>query len=259
MKVTVCQLRNDPEHLETDWTRLVAHANRCGSEMVLLPEMPFYPWPAAVRSPDSAVWRASVAAHDRWLQRLEALAPATVLGTRPVLREGKRFNEGFLWDGRDGYRSVHTKCYLPDEEGFWEASWYARGPREFSPAAYNGIRIGFLICTEVWFAEHAREYAGAGVHLVVCPRATPAPSADKWLAGGRTAAVVSGAFCLSSCIGGTDSRGMQWAGKAWVVEPEEGEVLATTCDTQPFITVDIDPAVAERAKHTYPRYVKRLQ
>ena len=40
-------------------------------------------------------------------------------------------------------------------------------------------------------------------------------------------------------------------------EPEEGQVLATTCDTQPFVTVDIDPAVAERAKHTYPRYVKR--
>lgn len=258
MKVTVCQLRNDPEHLEADWMRLEEHVHRCGSDIVLLPEMPFYPWPAAVRPPDAEVWQASVVSHERWLQRFEPLAPAAVvLGTRPVLRKGERYNEGFLWSRPDGYRCVHTKCYLPDEKGFWEASWYSRGPREFLPVQHNQIRIGFLICSELWFSEHAREYAGAGVHLVVCPRATPATSADKWLAGGRVAAVVSGAFCLSSCIGGTDSRGMRWAGKGWVVEPEEGEVLATTCGTQPFITVDIDPAVAERAKHTYPRYVSR--
>lgn len=257
MKVTVSQLRNDPDGLESDWQRLVAHAGRCGSELVLLPEMPFYPWPAAVRPADPDVWLEAVEAHERWLARFEALAPAAVLCTRPVVRQGKRLNEGFLWSAGQGYRSVHTKCYLPDEAGFWEASWYTGGPRQFDFVQYGSVRIGFLICTEIWFAEHARDYAQAGVHLVVCPRATPAPSADKWLAGGRAAAVVSGAFCLSSGIGGTDSRGMQWAGKGWAVEPEEGEVLATTCATQPFITVDIDPTVAEKAKHTYPRYVNR--
>ena len=75
------------------------------------------------------------------------------------------------------------------------------------------------------------------------------------MAGGRTAAVVSGAFCLSSCFGGRDRYGMQWAGRGWIIEPEEGDILAVTSRSQPFITLDIDLQVADRAKQTYPRYV----
>ena len=75
------------------------------------------------------------------------------------------------------------------------------------------------------------------------------------MAGGRTAAVVSGAFCLSSNIGGISQAGVKWGGGGWIVEPEEGDVLGLTSQERPFLTVDIDLAVAEMAKRTYPRYV----
>jgi len=32
------------------------------------------------------------------------------------------FNDGFVWEKNTGYQSIHTKYYLPDEQGFWEAS-----------------------------------------------------------------------------------------------------------------------------------------
>jgi N-carbamoylputrescine amidase len=35
----------------------------------------------------------------------------------------------------------------------------------------------------------------------------------------------------------------------------DGEVMASTSPGEPFVTVDIDLALAERAKSTYPRYV----
>jgi len=113
-----------------------------------------------------------------------------------------------------------------------------------------------LICTEIWFSEHARAYGRAGIHLLLTPRATPLSSAEKWVAGGRTAAIISGTFCLSSCFGGIDCNGMQRAGKGWIIDPEEGEVLALTSPSQPYITLDIDLSIAERAKLTYPRYVR---
>jgi N-carbamoylputrescine amidase len=75
------------------------------------------------------------------------------------------------------------------------------------------------------------------------------------VAGGRTAAVVSGAFCLSSNRGGVDETDLAWGGAAWITEPEEGEVLALTTEEEPFATVDIDLNVAKQAKATYPRYV----
>lgn len=256
MRVTVCELRNDADQLTGEWERLVDHVRNQGSELVLLPEMPFYTWVARTRRVNPSEWAKSVKAHAKWLSRFEELKPAVVAGTLPVTIDGKNFNEGFVWEADSGYHAAHTKYYLPDEEGFWEASWYQRGKHDFTAVEIAGVKIGFMICTEQWFLEHARAYARAGVHLIVTPRATPKASADKWVAGGRVAAVTSGAFSLSSCFGGTDQHGMQWAGKGWIIDPEEGDVLALTSPTQPFVTLDIDLNIAEKAKKTYPRYVR---
>ncbi|HKT21069.1 MAG TPA: hypothetical protein VJR06_00395, partial [Nitrososphaerales archaeon] len=70
-------------------------------------------------------------------------------------------------------------------------------------------------------------------------------------AGGRVASVISGADCASS--NRTGERGdARFGGLGWVVDPD-GKVLATTSKEKPFVTVEIDRAVAERAKKTYPR------
>lgn len=255
MRITVCQLPNDPDELARDWDRLVAHVRAEASELVLLPEMPFYPWIGATRPFQPAVWQAALEAHDAWQDRLAELKPAAVVGSRPVERQGRRLNEGFLWQPGNGYQAVHHKYYLPDEPGFWEASWYQRGEHEFRPTTAGPVGLGMLICTEIWFTEHARTYARTGAHLLACPRAVEAATLDKWIAGGRVAAVMAGAYCLSSNRGGIDRPGQHWAGAGWIIEPEQGAVLAVTSADQPFVTRDLDLGLAEAAKATYPRYI----
>ncbi len=255
MKVTVCELRNGTDILEQEWQNLVGHVKSENSDLVLLPEMPFYPWIAQTDNVKSTVWRASVDRHEQWLSRFTELEPATVISSRPVVREGKHLNEGFVRDIEAGYKAVHHKYYLPDEEGWWEASWYERGEKDFTVNRTPRARIGFLICTELWFGAHAREYAVQGIELLVCPRATGHDSTDKWIAGGRAAAVMSGAYCLSSNFSYRDGDGMNWGGGGWIIEPEDGRVLGTTSREQPFLTLEIDLGVAEAAKLTYPRYV----
>jgi N-carbamoylputrescine amidase len=71
---------------------------------------------------DPAIWEQAVIAHDQWIPRLSVLAPAIVAGSRPLIQNGKRHNEGFIWESESGYKPSHFKYYLPDEEGFWEAS-----------------------------------------------------------------------------------------------------------------------------------------
>jgi N-carbamoylputrescine amidase len=254
INVTVCELRDHPDDFAQDWERLVAHVRATASDLVVLPEVPFYRWFATTRSFDPGIWREAVEAHERWLQRLDALAPALVLGTRPVNTGARRLNEGFVWDAAGGYRGVHAKYYLPDEEGFWEASWYDRGAGDFTPIASGALGIGFLICTELWFFERARAYGKAGAHLIVTPRATGQATVEKWLVGGRAAAVVSGAFSLSSNRVDLRSDGSGFGGQGWVVGPD-GQVLGLTSPQQPFVTVPIDLQEAERARHTYPRSV----
>ena len=210
MKITVCEIRNRTDILEQEWQQLVSHVQSEGSEMVLLPEMPFYPWIAQTDNVYGLVWQASVDMHERWLPRCAELTPATVMSSRPVTHDGKQLNEGFIMDEVTGYKAVHHKYYLPDEEGWWEASWYERGEKDFTAIQSPRVRLGFLICTELWFCRHARDYAGQGVELLVCPRATGVASNDKWIAGGRAAAVVSGAYCLSSNLSHCDGDTMPW-------------------------------------------------
>ena len=227
MRVTVCELSNDVDALEQDWQALVDHVRKRESDFVVLPEMPFYPWIASTRQVDASLWEEAVVAHEEWLARFPELATLGVMGTRPIVRDGRRLNEGFVWTSDGGYHPVHAKVYLPDEAGFWEASWYDPGPSDFEVVEVNGVRLGFLICTEMWFHAHARSYAAQEIDLLCVPRATPLSSVAKWIAGGRTTAVVSGAFCLSSNRW-SSNNGIVWGGAGWIVEPEEGRLLGMT-------------------------------
>lgn len=208
-------------------------------DLLVLPELCFSPWLCGRPEPDVQAWDRAVAGQH--LERLVDLPARVVVGT---MATPDRHNDAFVFS--DGaWQVVHRKTFLPDEPGFWEASWYERGPVDFTPIDTAVGRLGISICTEMWFTQHTY----TDVDVVVVPRATPAETSAKWLAGGATAAVCAGAFCISSNRAET-----YMGGTGWVIDPD-GEALAVTSDAQPVAIVDIDLAQAEAAKSTYPRYV----
>lgn len=254
LAVTISQLPAGGPDLDSEWDRIVAHVERAESDLVVLPELPFYRWLPATDEVDADRWEAAVRAHDDWIERFDELAPATVVSSRPVTRDGTRANEGFVWTAEDGYRPVHQKVHLPDEAHFWEASWYEPGPADFSPVEVGDLSVGVLICTELWAMERVREYGRAGVDVIVTPRATRRATSETWLAAGRTAAVVSGAFSLSANRSGPiGDADVEFGGQSWCFGPD-GERLAVTGDDEPILTVTVDSADAERARDSYPRY-----
>jgi N-carbamoylputrescine amidase len=256
MRVTVCQLHNEPRGFERDWRLLAQHVGEQDSQLVLLPEMPFYPWFAGSRPADMKIWRAAVNAHRAWEPRLSELGAPLVLASRPVDGpQGQRLNEAYVWEQTAGIHPVHTKYYLPEDDGYWEASWFDRGDGQFTPFAAGPLTLGFLICTELWFMQRARAYGKQAVNLLATPRASMQATAQKWLAGGRVAAVVSGAYSLSSNRISQPGDPAALGGLGWIIEPD-GEVLAVTTPEQPFVTLEIDLACAALAKGTYPRYVE---
>jgi predicted amidohydrolase len=254
IKVTVCEMHNEPEAFEQDWRGLVAHVREAGCELVLLPELPFYPWFGTTNQFDAHVWQAAVEAHNAWIRRLPELGQAWVVSTCPVNQGTLRHNEGFVWQADTGYRAVHRKYYLPDEEGVWEASWYHPDASGFTPVTCGNARLGMLVCTEVWAMEQARVYGKAGVQIIATPRLTQGATVEKWLAVGRTAAVLAGAFGLSSNWVSGDGKSANYGGRGWIVSPD-GEVLGLTSQQEPFVTVEIDLDEVEQAKKTYPRYI----
>ncbi|TNF86338.1 MAG: carbon-nitrogen hydrolase family protein [Gammaproteobacteria bacterium] len=255
MKVTVCQLDNRAGKLEPMLAELAAHMQSQNARFLLLPEMCFYDWLAAEPEPDRARWLAAVEAHARQILELDRLGAQAVIGTRPVVDDSGEFrNQAYLWTPEPRVLPVHEKYYLPDEAGYWEASWYQRGEPVFEPCRALDLTIGVQICTEMWFLEWARHFARADAELLCVPRATPHASTAKWLAGGQAAAVCAGAYCLSSNLWNPPGSKADCGGLGWIISPE-GDVLATTSPDSPFATVEIDPGFARHSKSTYPRYV----
>lgn len=254
MRITVCQLPNDGAALEIAWRGLCAHAEQEKSDLVVLPEMPFHRWVAGTRDFDERVWRDAVRSHERWIARFDELGAPWAASSRPVVDSGRRHNRAYLWHANE-IRDAYDKTYLPEEPGFWEASWYHPGAGVFAPVAAGDARVGFLLCTDLWFAHRGREYGRKGAQLLLVPRATEVATLSRWRIGGQALAIVSGCFVFSSNLCAPHGDDTSLGGMGFAVDPN-GTVLAATNEEAPFATVEIDPAVADAAQLTYPRYVK---
>jgi N-carbamoylputrescine amidase len=241
----------------TDWQTLVGQSCSHHPDVFLLNEMPFGHWISAGAEPTRDLLLESQRLHDEGLADLGELGSSVVLGSRPVLEGDRSTNQGFVWTAGSGTKPVHTKQFFPNEEGYFESRWFERGDQRFGLGKANGLTVGFLICTDVWFNEWARCYGRQGADLIVVPRATPLPSLSRWQTAICMAAIVSGCYVASSNRVGVDDRRQEFGGAGWIVDPF-GAVLATTSGDEPVVAVEIDLALVERAKREYPCYVKDL-
>jgi predicted amidohydrolase len=240
VKVTVCQLHNAGAALEQDWRALLAHANAQESELVLLPELPFSPWLAASAAFRAQSWESAVAAHDRFEARFPEFGAAHLAGTRPVDFGNGRHNVAFVWDAQHGLRTRHAKSQLQNRQGSWEPIWYISSPADYTSIEIASSTCAFLIGVEILASEGLEQYARDGVTLILNPRSTAAADLKPWLDAARSAARRAHVCCASS------NRAPDGAG--WIIDPD-GQVIATTDEVQPFVTVDLQfPALPQAAR-----------
>lgn len=182
MRVTVCELPQEPLALAPAWAGLCRHVTRHGSELVLLPEFALVDAVWESERFDPIRWGAALAQGEALVERLPELGSARVIGTRPVERDGHRYNEGYLWTRDRGLVPLRRKYFLPSEPGGWETAWFSRGDAAFRAYRTGRFSFGLNICTELWALESYTEYAAAGIHLVLSP-APPPPA--RWRDGSR--------------------------------------------------------------------------
>jgi len=257
MKVTVCELSDNESKFIDDWNSLKIHLDQNKTDLLLLPEMPFSKWIASEKKINNRYKTESVAKHERWLIEMEQLNAKQIVYSKPVIAADKFFNTAFVFEKGRGHFKIHTKSFFPEEPHFWEETWYnPEDPKSFELLEIGGIRIGVLLCTEMWFTENARGYGKAGIDILLCPRATGVDSRDQWIRCGQTLSIISGAYCLSSNKSGIGDYHFQWGGNGWIAEPMNGNLLGITSTDEKFITKEIDINRSRNAKNEYPLYVK---
>ena len=250
----IAVLEADPELVAGTeaWHRLGERLARLSPDLLVLNELPFGIWLASSHEFDNVRWNASVAIHDEAIARLAELNVPAVVGSRPLtLPDGNRVNAGFSWTAEDGAVVRHHKRHLPHGPGYWETTWTAAGTRPFEPFEIAGITVGFMVCTDIMFPEHARAYGRQGVDLIVCPRATPILDEAMFHAALSMAATVSGSYVASSNRGYTDSDGFSYEGNGYVISPRAITLAATTPE-ESLLVVDIDTENARTKQARYP-------
>lgn len=250
-----CAFVEWPEGLEPagqQWDILSRQVRDARPDILVTNEMPFGSWIASARQFDEDAARRSVALHEQGLVALRALGVPAIISSRPVPFAGRLANEAFVLEG-DQVRTLHRKQFFPEEEGWYEATWYGGDGSGFVASDVAGVKVGVLLCTELMFNEHARHYGRSGAELIVVPRATEL-SHEKWETAAAMAAIVSGGYVLSSNRVGKSEHSPAFGGRGLAYAPD-GSRLAQTSAENPLVVVEIDPELSRRQKAEYPCYV----
>ena len=141
-----------------------------GADVVLFPELALsgYPpedlllRPAFLRACEEAMAALARTTHGivavvGWPQA----AGSVVYNAASVLRDG-------------GIETTYRKRELPNYAVFDERRWFDVDPdREDCVFEVNGVKLGLVICEDLWFAEPVASTVAAGAQLVLVPNASP--------------------------------------------------------------------------------------
>jgi NAD+ synthase/NAD+ synthase (glutamine-hydrolysing) len=189
-----------------------AHAAR--ARIVVTPELSICGYP-----PEDLVLRLSfLNACRAELDRLAArLPPLAVVVGLPLVEDGVRYNAAAVIDDRR-IIAVHRKQLLPNYTVFDEERYFEPG-HAATVVTLDGMRIGILICEDVWETEPARMAKAAGAGLIVVPNGSPYHTGQQ---DARRSAVVARAretrlpIVYCNQIGGQDE--LVFDGASFVVD-----------------------------------------
>lgn len=255
MRVTCIQSPDGLVAGDPTWHELARQIVAERTEILVTNEMPFGPWLAASPQFDSAAATRSIELHAEGIRALAHLGIKIVISSRPVWEGERLANEAVaIVDGE--VRPIHRKQYFPAEDGWHETTWFGTAQQDFRSVDLGPLKVGALLCTEAMFNEHARAYGVQGAGLIAVPRATGVET-QSWLIAGAMAAVVGGAYVVSSNRVGSAAKGPEFGGCGFAFAPG-GHLLGMTDSEHPCLTVEIEPTLAfSQQRDGYPGYVAR--
>jgi NAD+ synthase len=152
--------------------RARAEAGRLGADLVLAPELAIAGYP-----PEDLVLKPAFV--DACMAAAQTLAgepgPALIAGC-PWRQDGKVYNAALLLDG-GAIAASRFKHDLPNYGVFDEKRVFAPGPAP-GPVVFRGVRLGLMICEDMWLPDVAETLAETGAELLLVPNGSPFES-DK--------------------------------------------------------------------------------
>lgn len=151
-----------------------ATAAAAKADVVVCPELIISGYP-----PEDLVYRpaflnAAQAAVNELAKDTADGGPALIVGA-PWRGEGKdkdkTFNAGLVLDG-GAIAAIRFKHHLPNYGVFDEARVFESGPAP-GPVVVRGVRLGLMICEDMWFEDVAETLMESGAEILIIPNGSP--------------------------------------------------------------------------------------
>ncbi|HWX65463.1 MAG TPA: NAD+ synthase [Rhodanobacter sp.] len=226
---------------------LITQARAGGCALIAFPELTLSGYP-----PEDLLLRPSfLAACD---SELDALADAThgiaALVGHPH-SEGEVYNAASLL--REGRIEVTAHKQALPNYGVFDDKRYFRPGHETATAMIAGVRVGLLICEDIWQPEPAAQAAAAGAELLVVINASPWDSAKQ---AGREAVLASRAretgcaIVYLNLVGGQDE--VVYDGASLLVNGDGAIAARAPAFVDALLWAEFDPATRSLSAENWP-------
>lgn len=221
--------------------RMIAEArDDYGAQLVVFPELAISGYP-----PEDLLMRPSFLADcERALHDVAGAATGIVAVVGwPQTAGAIVYNAAsVLRDGR--IEQTYRKRELPNYAVFDERRWFSVDPdNENCVFDVGGVRVGLLICEDLWFAEPLAATAQAGAEIVVAPNASPFEHDKHAMRDAllEQRARESGvAIAYVNCVGGQDA--VVFDGASVVADGDGSVHPAAAAFSDEWLVVEFDPA-----------------
>ena len=147
-----------------------AEAAALGADLVVYPELVIAGYPPEDLVLRPAFQDAAEAAAAALAKETADGGPAMLVGA-PWREDGKLYNAALLLDGGE-IAARRFKHDLPNYGVFDEIRVFAAAPPA-GPMAFRGVRLGVLLCEDMWFTDAAETLSESGAEILVVLNGSP--------------------------------------------------------------------------------------
>ncbi len=142
-----------------------------GADLVVFPELVLTGYPPEDLITRPAFVEAAGDAVQSLAGEIDETGPGVVLGAPVALEGGGAGNAALLLHGSK-VRAQRLKHHLPNYGVFDEARVFRPGPPA-GPVAFRGVRLGLMVCEDMWFPDIAETHEESGADLLVVINGSP--------------------------------------------------------------------------------------
>lgn len=174
LKIAICQIAPVVGDIAGNKAKILAargDAAKAGADLAVFCELVVCGYPPEDLVQKPAFQRACRDAVEELARACRDGGPAMIVGA--PWREGAAlYNAALLLDGGE-IRAIRYKVRLPNYGVFDEPRRFTPGPEFPQPTEFKGVKLGLMVCEDMWLPGAGEALAEAGAEFFIVPHGSP--------------------------------------------------------------------------------------